>query len=246
MWLFRCCGCCDCCPDEVLNAPIDSFDNFSYRGVTEAPHLQITLTYQVFNRGRQGIILYNLTKRTDNKRLQVGWKFHIAVNAQDIERAWNLIKDIIIKENIVQTKLIAKEYLEQMEEAELGREITIYAFKEDDDMEWRPIIDEIEHELATAGIPPGITRCPIGLPIPGRGYFTCRCDQRRVPEQYRYMSERDFYTSNSISKRLLYIEIDEAQRIAEETGTQSYNPYDFAVPDFITRLITITEEPAIT
>ena len=243
MFFKLCCCCSNCC--DCCRQPIDHFDNFSYRGITEAPQLQGTLTYKIFNRGRQGIILYNLSRRTPNKGFEVGWKFHIAIDFHDIEKAWDLIKDIIIRENLIQTKLIAKEYLKQMTEEELGREITLYAFKEEDDMNWRPIIQEIENVLYTAEISPS-RPCSAGQSIPGCRYFTYRCDQKPIPMQFNYLSEREFYTSKSISSRLMYIDIREAQLTARERGSQPYNPYDFAVPDFITRLINRVEELAVT
>ncbi len=241
MWYFFkswCCGCCDDCCE--LEQPINTFDNFSYRGITEAPLLQRNYTYMVRNQGQQGISLGNRIKITENSCLRVGWKFHIAVDFRDIEKAWDAIKDIVMEENIMETKMIPKHYLKRMSQEELGREITIYAYREDDSMDWWPLITKIEAALDAAGVRQG-RLCPATLAIPGCKYFSYRCEQRPVPVQYNYMTPREFYTSRSISINCMYIDIVMAQIIAQENGTHPANPYDFPVPEFIMRLLNRVE-----
>jgi hypothetical protein len=234
MWFFKsCCCCCSCCYSE----PINSFDNFSYRGITEAPDLQRTDSspYRVHNQGINGISLIHIKKRTENSRLQVGWKFHIAIDLRDIAKAWNATKDIFMRLNIIETKMIAREYLERMPVDKLGREITIYAFKESNDMDWWPIIQELEAALRAVKVR-SIPHSPATEIVPNCEYFSFRCDRRPIPPQYEYMPPHEFYSNRSISVNMMYLGIEDALRIAATNGTSPANPYNFAIPNFITNL----------
>jgi hypothetical protein len=237
MFLFKyyCC-CCRCCCEE--EQPIDYFDDFSYRGITQAPDLQYTDTkpYRVENQGIHGVSLLNILRNASNTRLQVGWKFHIAINYRDIEKAWNTIRGIIMDANITETKVIPQEYLARMSPTALGREITIYAFKEEDGMDWRPLIEKIETALAVARVREGLLHRATER-IPGCRYFSFRCDMKPIPPCYDYMQAYDFYRDASISIENMYIDADKAYETAGQRSASPANPYNFEPPPFIVALL---------
>ena len=111
----------------------------------EASHLQRNETYWALDQGRDGVTLFHISRETENSDLKVGWKFHIAVDYRHIRKAWDqVIKDIIIRENILEVKLISKQSVADMLPEQRGREFTIYAYKESNTMDWLSIIQEIE------------------------------------------------------------------------------------------------------
>jgi hypothetical protein len=90
-----------------------------------------------------------------------GIKFHISVaNIEDnIERGWNIVLKHIIKNNIVNCKVIRDHLRSKMmiDKKQVGKEITVYIYKniEKSVKDWEKIIQEITEDLAKNKIIPG-------------------------------------------------------------------------------------------
>lgn len=80
-------------------------------------------------------------------RLQSGWKIHIAVSQDNVEAAWDIVKDILIDERIAEVKVVRPGVV--FDEFERGKQITIYQFC-NPDRNWEMILQRIENALREA------------------------------------------------------------------------------------------------
>lgn len=93
-----------------------------------------------------------------------GYKFHVGVDdregsKENLVRAWNLIKDIMIKYNIMRCKVVEPKghFSTNDIEKQYGKQITIYATEDPrrGDLEfWQTVLQEIESALLSHDIDP--------------------------------------------------------------------------------------------
>jgi hypothetical protein len=166
-----------------------------------------------------------------NSTVCVGWKFHIGIHPahlEDIQKAWDVIKNVMISHRIIQTKLFLLETL-QIDTSTHSRAVTIYAFKEPNDKNWLPIIRELEDTLSEAGVYPSqgsVTACVF---LPSCKYIQYRCDKRPGFSEEAYR--------NPESESDIYVREDDAVSVATRTGSQPYNPFNLSMPPFLSNLI---------
>lgn len=112
-----------------------------------------------------------------------GYKLHVSVydpgdDNGNLEQAWDIFVKCVLRHDIYHVKIIAPRCREilRRDDAERGKEITIYAFKEARPTEqWQRFLQELTKEFIAHGIVPG--RLPPGdACITGSGYFSYRND----------------------------------------------------------------------
>lgn len=146
--------------------------------------------------------------------LHTSWKLHIAVNPEKLQAAWEIIVDIMIR----QDRFFPFKVGYDRASAEVlpipGRDITIYLSAEvlstDEGLNaLQTLIEEIEESLFAARIE------PYEGPIPPADRGLSQCD---------YISYRhDHYNGK-------YLKQTEAFYKAHELGSKPYNPYGFDDP----------------
>lgn len=87
----------------------------------------------------------------DLKRLpkETGWKFHIAIDEQDLEKGFNIIADIAMKNNCNAFKVLKNK--ERVSEKQAGKTVVLYDFGTEN---WHEILPQIERALRQNGIHP--------------------------------------------------------------------------------------------
>lgn len=130
----------------------------------------------------------------DLRRKNKGYKFHISLDDSkhdsNLENGWNIINNILMKHQVYLYKIIKDGSREKMykDPQQCGKEVTIYAFKEDRKSEqWQEIFQEITDELAKNNIRPG----PIPLTdktIQGCNYVSYRTDGVEDPDKDPYVN----------------------------------------------------------
>ncbi|MEA2076880.1 MAG: hypothetical protein U9O95_02565 [Candidatus Marinimicrobia bacterium] len=106
-----------------------------------------------------------------------GWKLHIAIddkNPENIVKAWDIIKDILIDQRIAEAKVIKPGVSFASDVTQCGKQITIYQFF-NPERDWNAIIHEIELRLMRAEIHAG-QFSPTDKPVTGSMYITYRND----------------------------------------------------------------------
>ncbi|MCF6775192.1 hypothetical protein L3V83_01270 [Thiotrichales bacterium 19X7-9] len=117
------------------------------------------------------------------------WKFHIGVDDADIEKAWRLIGDILIKHDIAMFKVVTPEAnfsTNQEVETQGGKQVTVYAYQDkraEDFQFWAQITEEIEQSLRENNIKP----CPNrdkneDTKVPGSYYIGYHSDTVNNPD----------------------------------------------------------------
>ncbi len=113
--------------------------------------------------GNGGDFIYFKRKEGKSSDDIEGLKFHISVDPQKMNDAWTIVMDVMAKYGVREAK-IANPLIDKPQEP--GKEITIYAFKEDpprpilkseynEHASWEVIISELTIRLHNAGIQPG-------------------------------------------------------------------------------------------
>ncbi len=156
---------------------------------------------------------------SNSQKRRLGWKLHIGVYYKDIPRAWNIIKDILIRYNIFHAKGMLKDTAlrEQSKKRGHGREITIYAFNEPPDRDnWNDFLQELDVALKNNNIQK-VNPSPACAPLSGYRYISCRCDQGEEDNDY--------------------LGYERAIEIAEGSEKEAYNPYGRKPPKFLENLI---------
>jgi hypothetical protein len=114
-----------------------------------------------------------------------GWKFHVSIDDTDpnnIEKGWNLVKEILIRERVYTSKVVAKG--RQMAETQVlekgsqrGKQITIYTTHHPDRRldAWSKLVSEITRVLAENEIAPSHSP-ESDEPIEGSNYVSFRSD----------------------------------------------------------------------
>ena len=109
-----------------------------------------------------------------------GWKLAISLGHEpkdNIEKAYNLIKDILTDNKVCSAKVVCPEYASQMYPDQQGKEIRIYPYANPPNTDWAKIITDISLVLNQNGITPG--SCAKGdRPIEGSPYVTYRNDAK--------------------------------------------------------------------
>lgn len=125
------------------------------------------------------------TKQIEKEK--VGWKLHISVNPQDIEKAWALIHPTLTKFEITGIKLVKPSTLEKDadRQKQTGKQFTIYQFMNlnFDKQKWEEIIKQIEEKLQENGIRPG-DMPKVNQAIQGSSYFSYRNDTHPETKEY--------------------------------------------------------------
>ncbi|MBS0351535.1 MAG: hypothetical protein JSR33_10205 [Proteobacteria bacterium] len=102
----------------------------------------------------------NEEKRSGLLELKCGWKFHISINdliEGNMRHAWNIICPILMRYQVNSFKVVPKGVHHGIEEIQqVGKQVTIYAFKNDISVtEWEIILKELHNNLVAANIVPG-------------------------------------------------------------------------------------------
>jgi hypothetical protein len=247
-FFHRCRCCCYCCCrntgeeseivaiETILPPLADSVQqssNFTYTMMNQKTKM-VGCYFNIIEKDLK--LLRTLTEmdveNNPNSCFLVGWKFHLNIYWEDIARTWDIVKDIVIHYNIIQTKTLRQNTLRALQErsdGEQGREITIYAFKEPDNQPWIYIIQLIEQGLASAGIR-SVQRSPACRLLPNCQFVSYRCDRKGG------ISDEVCKNPNQAFKEA-YIEYDEAIELAREHRDETHNPYGLAIPPFLSQLI---------
>ncbi len=109
-----------------------------------------------------------------------GWKLAISLGHEpkdNIEKAYNLIKIILIDNRICSAKVVCPEYLSQMPQDQLGKEMRIYPYANPPGTNWAKIITDISRVLTENNIQPGLC-APGDRQIDGSLYVTYRNDAK--------------------------------------------------------------------
>lgn len=157
--------------------------------------------------------------------LSVGWKLHIGIYYEDIPRAWNIIKDILMCHQIFHAKCMLENTAYQAQTEETGgqgREITIYAFNEPSNRnDWRELVEKIQDALARKDIR-GVSPSPACKPFPRYQYISYRCDQGE--DDSKYLKHGDAIAIAAAKEE-------------EEEESYAYNPYNRHLPAFLYNLL---------
>jgi hypothetical protein len=148
---FFCCCCCE--PPIGERNP-----EFSFASLMEDEDRK-TESYRSY---RAGSFIYLEIINFDKTQLgEHGWKFHISIddtNRENLARGWNIVKDVLIANNITKFKIYAPESGKSMESgSNPSKQITIYAYydlEEKNAEDWQRIIREVTLHLANEGVHP--------------------------------------------------------------------------------------------
>lgn len=154
----------------------------------------------------------NIVRRPDVN----GWKLHISVNKDDMEKAWDLIYPILMRRKVGRIKITSPVVLANNRPAHAAviesKQFTIYTehntFTPD---EWKSIMLEVEKELLKNNIRPSAKKPNANNDISGSRYFTYRHEGRLEEDNRQGML------------RMVYVPDDEADQYAKKNGTQPYN-----------------------
>jgi hypothetical protein len=155
---------------------------------------------------------------------QSGWKLHISVDdtrEDNINRAWDIVKDILIKYRIAKSKVtVPNIHLTDGEEA--GNQFTIYSFT-CIKRAWIKIINEIETALSTNNIKPnGFNQ--VNRQITGSKYVTYRNDKLYDESKLCRMAEKQLHT---VGRQEGYLPVSVALL---QNPLKPYNPFDVYDP----------------
>ncbi len=131
---------------------------------------------------------------------QLGWKAHIGVDDSDrngrvmgsdgneilysenLEKAWNIVKNIAIKYRILSLKVIKPEKTLIKNPQQCGKQITIYCVFQMD-LAWETIFTEIENELVKNNVKPA-PLSPGDKPLLGSAYISYRNDDSGEKDEH--------------------------------------------------------------
>jgi len=127
----------------------------------------------------------------DLRRQDKGYKFHISLDDSvrdgNFEKGWDIVKDILIKNEVYYFKIIKNASREKMlnNREQRGKEVTIYAFQEHRTSDqWQLIIQEVTHALAANNVRPS-PKPPDDKAIPGTHYVSYRTDSpKKTPDPF--------------------------------------------------------------
>lgn len=111
-----------------------------------------------------------------------GWKFHISVAAQDVPRAWDMVADYLLTNNIGPSKVVTPMAAQRFSDPgnrQAGKMITVYDFG--GEVDWQRCMQDIESMLAHAGIRPG-HQVAGDRSVSGSRYMSYRNDRGRDGE----------------------------------------------------------------
>lgn len=113
----------------------------------------------------------------------IGWKLHISVAPEDIEKAWSLICPILMKHEVSGFKIIHPDVLESAFRKNnldhiANKQFTIYQFRNPqfDTQKWEAVIKEIDEVLQKNDIKPSQTP-DVDKKIEDSHYFSYRNDK---------------------------------------------------------------------
>jgi Salmonella virulence-associated 28kDa protein len=178
----------------ALNTNVQKYTNykeaFNYYNINRCVHRKLFLEYldeyEAYNIPlATGKYFIHLTRKkagqyetTQNER---GFKFHISIEHSDLEKGWEIIITHLINHEVFLSKIIFVDALPLMAASrnQCGKEITIYAYREDRPAPaWQRLIENITHDLVKNQIKPGPLP-PSDIEIPGSNYFSYRNDRFR-------------------------------------------------------------------
>jgi hypothetical protein len=122
----------------------------------------------------------NLLEHSIYKRsgIKCGWKFHLAIDSKDVGRSWDIIKDILIDNKIVSSKVVKENEISGLvnHPTQCGKQITIYCrTKSELSKDWQGIITKITQSLINVKIQPA-SFSPGDQPVYGSPYVSYRYD----------------------------------------------------------------------
>lgn len=151
---------------------------YTYEAINHVPAGKTFTQGPYIIRPSNGFI-YMIKKTYDEDNgVDFGLKFHVSVDDEDFEnvaKAWNLIKDILISYKVTTAKVIERgKRLAELNPKQRGKQITMYQFR-DTGLNWQEIIREITRILTENEIKPGYAP-PSDNPVPGTNYVYYRTD----------------------------------------------------------------------
>jgi hypothetical protein len=157
---------CCCYKDERQLLPSDAFDledkSVPYEYNADAKRDAVALTYSHINgidRTGPGKVyatqlygvynhLYKINSSSGDLPLEKsGWKIHVSIHDEDIEKAWNIVAPLLIEHGVHQAKVTNGSANTQP-----GKQIVIYQFDSHPDMDWPRLLQRIEEQLIAAGV----------------------------------------------------------------------------------------------
>lgn len=247
--MFKCC----CCENEEIALVSPDEEAITNNNYDLIGYLNSKFAHYAAKESGSGYITFSRKISPENKeelRL-VGWKFHITIPPDQVHEAAVIISDIVVREGIRELKFYTPQSLDfgyqkyLNSDCDIGKKMTKQEFKsrfdlkeftlyffQHPDKNWYDIIRETEARLFSKGIISKAFVPPACKRIPGCQYFSCRCDQRNVPDELCYW---DGSVKGKVDEKLMmeiYISEEDASREFEQ---QAYNPYNHPVPEFIQR-----------
>ena len=152
---------------EVPNKKF-SYENYKKRGekhfFVKKSYFDLKVEWTGYPKSGFYWLQYSMPQESKPVLIPFGYKFHIGVNDSEgsednLARAWDLIKDIMIKHDITRCKVVGPEghFSTNDAEKQYGKQITIYATEDprrDDIGFWQDILQEVESALIANDIAP--------------------------------------------------------------------------------------------
>lgn len=108
------------------------------------------------------------------------WKFRFSVAPHDLEQAWNIIADTLMKDRVGHIAKVAsgegRDMVADAHSEQRGKSITIYTRNDIDPAHYKAIFAHLEAELRNAGIAPGLN-VKGDRTVPGSTYMSYRNDR---------------------------------------------------------------------
>lgn len=127
-----------------------------------------------------------------------GWKFHLSINdliEGNLDKGWNTVCPILMKHGVVSFKIVPKGVHHGADEdRQVGKQITIFAFKCDISVaEWRGILEEIHNTLVSKAVVPG--PLPITDRMIANSYYISYCND--ADKKGRPLTGHDFNSKSN-------------------------------------------------
>lgn len=154
-------------------------------------------TYQGYKEGSFFFLERNPQPNNPNAKMSYGWKIHISIDDSDkgkhnLSRAWDIIKDIIIKHDIQKAKVVTPDgnFAYNQNLAQFGKQGTLAClsdFRVTQHSFWQEILQEIEEAFIKHRIAPDPTpTAHHEQRITGSHYCTYRNDAKFRPSHEKY------------------------------------------------------------
>lgn len=171
-------------------------DIFSYENLENKNKSSLLLAessvYRAVRDGQFYVFRYKQERDPPDRYNNRGWKFHVGVNDKDLSKAWNIVKEVLIENNIEEFKVANSACnfsttfpLDRHGEPvnQQGKQITIYTNNDPragNSRFWEGVLQEIETRLRNANIEPEVyhkNKKTSEYSVPGSTYIRYRNDR---------------------------------------------------------------------